>query len=228
MTYAKRILPLILLLIVMSTAVHAQQQRSAKDSILDANLGRFRPIKVLIKTSPFAPFMWQIPLTGEYRLLAEIMVAPKQSIQLGASYLTRSLFFVISQNIGSNASSDKVSGNGYRIQGSYKYYLLNRKYRPEGIFVSLHSSFASMRINFKDYPSDYQTLQHFNINLLIGGQVMIKNRVSLELFFGPGYKNNIYSTHARIGYQVLDFEQLGPNYRKNFKMSAGMNIGVAL
>jgi hypothetical protein len=212
----------------ISMQVHAQKQRSAKDSIMDASLGGHPPIKVLIKTSPFAPFMWQLPLTGEYRLLGEIMIAPKQSVQLGASYLTRSLFFVISQNMGNSSNNDKVSGNGFRIQGSYKYYLVNRKLRPEGIFVSLHSSFASMRINFKDYPQDYQTMQHFNINLLIGGQVMIRNRVSLELFFGPGFKQNIYTTHARNGYQVLDFDQLSPNYRKNFKMSAGLNIGVAL
>ncbi len=221
------IFPVLLVLMLFTTEISAQH-RTVKDSIMNANMGSTRPVKALIKTSIFAPFMWQLPLTGEYRVLSEIMVGRKQSIQLGASYLTRSVMFAITQNMGANSGNAKVAGNGYRIQGSYKYYLVNRKFRPEGIFVSLHSSFASIRYNFKDFPDDYQTMEHFNINLLLGGQVLIKSRVSIELFFGPGYKNNVYSTHARNGYQVLDFDQLGDNYRRHFKMNAGMNVGIAL
>lgn len=221
-----RIFLLFLLLMITGNLAQAQNSRSAKDSIVNATMGGYRPVRVLLKTSILSPFYWQIPLTGEYRVLSEIMLGRRQSVQLGVSYLTRSLFFAIAQK--ANKSTDKIGANGFRIQGSYKYYLVNRKYRPEGIFVSLHSSLASVHFNYKNSPNDYQTLQHFNVNLLIGGQILIANRVSLELFFGPGYKNNIYTSHARPGYEIFDFDALTDNYFRHFKMSAGMNVGIVL
>jgi hypothetical protein len=218
----------VLLLMIISHKAHSQQHRTVKDSIMNANLGREKPVKALLKTSILAPFTWQVPLTGEYRVLGEMMIGKRQSAQVGASYLTRSVMFALTQKMGANAGNAKVAGNGYRLQASYKYYLVSQPYRPEGIFVSLHSSLALIRYSFKDFPNDYQTLQHFNINLLIGGQVLIANRLSIELFVGPGYKANSYVTHARPGYEVLDFNQLGASYFKHIKLSAGMNIGVAL
>jgi hypothetical protein len=208
--------------------LQAQENGKVKDSIYKANLGRSRPVKAIIKTSPFAIFYWQIPLTGEYRVLGEFMMGKKQSVTLGGSYLTRSLMFVMGQNMSSNSGNSKVSANGYRVQGSWRYYIFNKMYRPEGLFISAHASFASVKFNFKDYPDDFQRLEHFNLNLLIGGQLIIANRVSLEVFFGPGYKNNTYSSHCRPGYELFDFEDMPQSLSKHFKFSLGMNVGVAL
>lgn len=216
------------IMLLSGLMLFGQPNITVKDSIYMANIGRGRPIKAIIKTSPFAIFYWQIPLTGEYRLAGEIMTGKKQSFQLGASYLTRSLFFAITQKMQANNGGSMVAGNGYRIQAAYKYYVFNKMYRPEGIFIAFHSSYASIRYNFKDYPNDYQTLQHFNINLLIGGQVIIANRLSLEVFFGPGYKNNLYTDYTRAGYGVFDFDQNNPSLNRHFKFSLGMNMGVAL
>ena len=209
-------------------SAYCQNYKSKKDSIYDAQFGRRRPIKALIKTSIFSPFTWQLPFTGEYRLLGEFMTTKNQSVQLGASYLTRSLFLVMLQNAPSNSGGDKISMNGYRVQAAYKFYLVNSKMRPEGIFIALHSSFATQRIHFKDYPDDYQTMTHFNVNLLIGGQFVIANRISMEGFMGPGYKNNSYGSYARPGYEVMNFSELFPTLKWNFKFNLGMNIGIAL
>jgi hypothetical protein len=218
----------VILMVLLFANLHAQQTKVVRDSIMDARLGGMRPVKVLLKTSIFAPFSWQIPLTGEYRLAGEIMCGRRQSITAGASYLTRSVFFALSQKVGVNAGTTKVQGNGYRIQAAYKYYLVSRKYRPEGIFLALHASLAEIHFNYKGFPDDVQKLRHFNVNLLFGGQFLIKNRVSIELFLGPGYKMNTYTSLARQGYEVMNFATLGENFRSHFKMSAGMNIGIAL
>jgi hypothetical protein len=216
-------------LVFSSISISAQQFSKAKDSLYRARLGREKPIKAIFKTSPLAIFEWQIPLTGEYRLVGEFMLGKRSSVQLGASYLTRSLFFSLSQKMAQNSGGgDKISGNGYRIQGEYKFYFFNKKYRPEGLFLALHSSFASVKYNFKGYPDDYQLLQHFNINLLIGGQLIIRNRVSIEVFIGPGYKNNHYIDQARTGYGVFSFDDLNPMLKKHFKLSTGLNIGITL
>ncbi len=203
-------------------------QGNVRDSLMEARLGRNRPARAIIKTSPFSIFYWQIPMTGEYRLNAEMMSGKKQSLSIGASYLTRSLFLAIAQNLPANSGADKVGANGYRVQGAYRYYLLNKPFRPEGLYLSLHASFASVKFNFKGYPDDYQLLQHFNVNLLIGGQLIIANRVSLELFLGPGFKNNAYISRCRPGYEPIDTENLQPLLRKHFKFSLGMNIGIVL
>jgi hypothetical protein len=223
-----RILFLVLWLITVPYGLKAQQQGRVKDSIYRKQLGREQPIKAIFKTSVLSPFYWQIPLTGEYRLVGEFMIAPKQSIQIGASYLTRSIFFTIMQKMTASSGSAKVAMNGYRLQASYKYYFFNKKFRPEGMYLSLHTSFASQKVNFKDYPEDYQLLQHFNLNLLVGGQVIIRNRVSLELFLGPGYKNNSYISHSRKGYEVFIFEELSPTLYSHLKFNLGINIGVVL
>jgi hypothetical protein len=217
-----------LCLLFMMLPDRLSAQGDIRDSLMEARFGRNRPARAIIKTSPFAIFYWQIPMTGEYRLNGELMSGKKHSLSAGASYLTRSLFLAIAQSLPANKGAARVGANGYRVQGAYRYYLLNKPFRPEGLYVSLHASFASVKFNFKDYPDDYQLLQHFNLNLLVGGQLIIANRVSLELFLGPGYKNNAYISRCRPGYEPIDTENLFPMLRKHFKFNLGMNIGIVL
>lgn len=217
---------LLFLFFLLCLEANGQRGIAKRDSLVNASMGGYPPVRVLLKTSLLSPFYWQIPLTGEYRLVSEMMIGRRQSLSAGASYLTRSLIFAISQR--ANKGSDIVNANGFRIQGSYRYYLVNRNYRPEGLFVSLHSSLARVRFNYKNYNEDYQILQHFNVNVLFGAQFLIADKVSLEFFAGPGYKYNLYQDYARTGYQVFDFDQLTDNYYRHFKMNAGINIGIVL
>jgi hypothetical protein len=217
------------IMLSIALGVSAQKEGRVKDSIYKKQMGRDRPINAIIKTSPFCPFYSQIPATGEYRLVAEYMLNRNQSMQFGASYLTRSVFLVLYQNMQTNnGSNNNIAMNGYRVQGAYKYYFLNRKFRPEGLYLALHGSFASVKANFRGYQNDYQLLQHFNLNLLIGGQVIIRNRVSIETFMGMGFKNNSYIGRARTGYEVLAFDELPSIYFSHFKISTGINIGIVL
>jgi hypothetical protein len=216
------------IMLIVSFSANAQQEGKTKDSLYRKQMGRERPISTIIKTSIFSPFFWQLPATGEYRLVGEYMFNKNQSVQLGASYLTRSIFFALLQKMAASSGAAKVAMNGYRIQGAYKYYFYNRKFRPEGFYLAIHSSFASVKANFKDYPDDYQLLEHFNISLLIGGQVIIRNRVSIEIFMGPGFKNNSYISRARNGYGVFIFEELGSSYYSHFKLTTGINMGIVL
>jgi hypothetical protein len=230
-TYFLFIIPLIIYEVLTMVDVCAQQNRRPGDSIYHRDFGREQPIKAILKTSILSPFRWQLPYSGEYRLLGEFMIAPKQSLSIGASYLTRSVFFALGTKIASMSSNSssgaKVAMNGYRVQGAYKYYFFNKKYRPEGLYLAVHGSFASMKVNYKNYPNEYQLLEHFNLNLLIGGQVIIRNRVSLELFLGPGYKNNIYISRCPSNY-LIDFSQFSKQLRSHFKFNLGINIGVVL
>jgi hypothetical protein len=219
-----------LILLLATDNICAQQQIKSGDSIYHKDLGKGKPIKTIIKTSIFSPFRWQVPYAGEYRVLVECMIAPRQSLSFGASYLTRSLFFVIGtkiSNSGSNGGGATVAMNGYRAQGEYKYYFFNKKYRPEGMYLAIHASYASMKVNYKNYPDEYQLLEHFNLNLLVGGQIIIKNKVALELFLGLGYKNNVYISRCPINY-LIDFSQFSKQLRNHFKINLGTNIGLAL
>jgi hypothetical protein len=182
---------------------------------------------VILKTSILSPFYWQIPFAGEYRAVGELMVGTRHSLNLGASYLTKGLLMMIGQKIA-NAGGSDFTATGYRVQGAYRIYFFNKMFRPEGLYLSVHSSFASLKFYFKDVPDDYQLMQHFNINLLVGGQFLIRNRVSLEVFFGPGYKNNSYIDRARPGYGVIDLQSLPGLLHRNLKFTTGMNIGFAL
>ena len=199
-----------------------------KDSLVRASFGNRPPVRAILKTSILSPFYWQIPFAGEYRVVGEFMVGKKQSVNLGASYLTKGILMMIGQRIGGNSGVNEFKATGYRIQGAYRVYFFNKMYRPEGLYLSVHSSFASLKFYFKDSPNDYQLLQHFNINLLIGGQFLIRNRVSIDLFFGPGYKNNSYISRARPGYDVINLDELPGILHRNLKFNTGMNIGFAL
>jgi hypothetical protein len=227
--YLQFVFSLFVLWIVFADNVCAQKDSRTKDSIYRKDLGREQPIRAIFKTSLFSPFYWQIPYCGEYRLAGEFMIAPKQSLTFGASYLTRSIFFVLSTKLANRNSSGgaKVAMNGYRVQGAYKYYFFNKKYRPEGMYLAIHASFASMKVNYKSYPDEYQLLAHFNLNLLVGGQVIIKNRVSIEMFLGPGYKNNKYLSYCPANY-LIDFSQLPAILHGHLKFNLGINIGIIL
>lgn len=223
-----RIFVLTVITLLFSQVASSQYAERERDSIFYQQFGNIRPIKALVKTSILPVFYWQIPYAGEYRLVGEFSTGSRSSFLIGGSYLTRSLMFVLSQKLPVNSGNTPVQMNGYRVQVAYRYYFVSQDFRPEGLFISLHSSFASVATNFKGYTDDKQYLEHFNVNLLLGGQVIAGNKVCIEGFIGPGFKNNSYLDRARNNYGVFAFDQFMPVLYKHFKFTLGMNIGIAL
>jgi len=202
------------------------QQRPLRDSLFKTRVKWQVPMHVVIKTSPLAMIAWQLTLTGEYRLVGELMTGRIHSFQLGASYLVKREFFDYHEM--SKPANYEIAGKGFRIQGAYRIYLHNDDFWPEGFYLSILGSYAYMRFNYEDYPNNFQSLRHFNINALFGQQILIADRVSMELFMGIGYKNNCYVSHSEPEYEVLDFEHIDDDLMTPFKTIVGTNIGVAL
>ncbi|MGQ9621607.1 MAG: hypothetical protein ACUVTX_11615, partial [Bacteroidales bacterium] len=93
--------------------------------------------KFTIKTNPLAalggPF-WVIvlPVTGEYKAYFETAVSQKTSFQVGASFLGPSVLInldEISKEEGNELTGIKTGG--YRIQGTFKYFISRDLNAPE-------------------------------------------------------------------------------------------------
>jgi hypothetical protein len=201
-----------------------------RSKVTKADLRKMKPVNFILKTNILPLIRGPIPNTGEYRLAAEFLVGKKSSITASAAYLGKSLLFMIKEkaSLNLNNGTQKMTINGYRVQGGYKYYLYNKPYTLKGVFVSPNVSYASSKFYYKSYPSDYLKMIKFQANLLIGGQIAIANRYCLEIFFGPGFKiNRAFETYNGQT-QNLDTQDMGIIYNTNFSIVMGFNFGIAL
>lgn len=201
-----------------------------KSKITRADLKEIKPVNFILKTNILPFLRGPIPNTGEYRLAAEFMVGKKSSITASAAYVGKSILFMIreSASIRQNNGTQKMTINGFRVQGGYKYYLYNKPYTLKGIFVSPNISYSSAKFYYKSQPYDYIKMYKFQTNLYIGGQIAISNRYCLEVFCGPGFKINRAFETDKIQTQKMDTQDMGIIYNTNFSLVIGFNFGIAL
>lgn len=201
-------------------------------------------IRTVFKTNPTAILIGVIPgVTSEYRLLVEFPSAPLQSSQLGISYLGKSPFIRFVENMNAkknpNAIFLRMYISGFRLQGSYRFFInewmqrlgffSQTTYSPEGFYFSPHTSYSTVKITYK-FANQYDVfyrVNHFNINLLAGWQIVMSGKYTVDIFTGIGYKENVWTEHFQNKVTTVTppkgFDI--PGYFGPVKYNFGVNFG---
>ena len=237
----KKNLPVIIFLL-LTTGSYAQnhqtdvQHKAHKDSLKSLLKTRHSPKALTVyKTNPFSIIWGPIPYTAEYKLIREMAFAPQSSFVFGISFLGKSPLLSAAENsqqtngINNSAPNQELKVRGWRFQMGYRYYLGKRK-APRGFWCGPQLSWANAIISTKSWnaANNYLEVTHFNVNALAGYQVIIRDKVSFDFFFGLGYKKNTWWEHyAGRTYVIHDFDDITPLYGTPVKITLGINFGLA-
>ncbi len=174
----------------------------------------------IIKTNPLPLYWSDIPGTGEIRFVFERVIGRKQTSQFGVSYLIQSLQPRQRENNEKTFGSDVVM-NGFKGQGSLKFYVIHGQLAPEGLYLSLQPAFSILKINGKGNPDDYLQVTYFKLNFLIGYQITVGRMFTIDLHTGGGYALN----QARIrGPGTLDTNTL--KLGEGLRYVLDLNFGI--
>jgi hypothetical protein len=169
-----------LLILISGSRTFAQESSAEKD------------YKFTVKVNPLAalggPFWVAIvPITGEYKVVAEYAFAKKMSVQVGGSYLGPSVLVNLDKLTTDTSSVSGINTNGFKVTGMFKYFLSRDLEAPEGFYVAPHFSFAKATIESEDNPDNNVGAQKMNINLCIGYQLITSGGFTIDIFTGLGY-----------------------------------------
>lgn len=201
------------------------------DSIPKAPYKILCPLKYssVTKSNPFTLLWGPIPLTSELRVIEEVITSGKQSLQIGVSYLNKSLLLWTFEDSIYQKGQPHLKFSGYRLQVSYKLYLSKRKPAPKGLYISPHISFSSVKISYKhgNILTNYIQGDHFNTNLLFGYQLIARNGITFDFFSGPGYKKNTWEEH-KTNTNISTINIFNNSlYNSHLKFTLGFNAGMA-
>jgi hypothetical protein len=240
-----RVLILILICLPLSTAF-AQSEKTAKEK----NKERIKQFEEennpysgnatsLLKTNPL-PILWgPIPFTAEYRLNFETIISRRESVEIGGSFLGRSLLLSMIQTAQNQTGGGNLYVQGYRFQFAYKIFVgdilegmksTTKQESLTGLYIAAHTSYSTA--NLSGMPlrnaSRYIQVSHFNINFLFGAQEeFFDDKIFLDIHAGLGYRNNQAWNITRNSITPNnDFEELY-FFPRNLKIILGFNIGFA-
>lgn len=198
-------------------------------------------MSTVLKSNPFSIMWGPIPFTAEYKIGYEAVTGPKQSSQVMFSYLGKSpIFSLLESDLANQQGQDiKLLFQGFRFQGSHRFFahgleealhLGTHEYAPEGLYISPHISYSTVRISNK-YLNSYDIYirgSHFNINLNVGYQLFISDRLCVEGFAGLGYKRNWWQERFSSSVvQGIDTQEFGALYNNPVRFSIGYTFGYA-
>ncbi len=205
---------------------------SASAQFIEEQIGQQKPTtkRLVLKTDPSLFLMGQLPISGEYRVSAELVLTNKNSVQLGASYVGKSLLLLLASQSDS-ANVDNFSLNGFRVQGSYKWYPFgDLKSAPNGFFVAPHISYTQILFRDKTAALKYRDTRvvYFNVAILAGYQFIVKDKFSIEVFHGIGLRRNqlinpVSGKHTNI-HNDIDFTPLPGVLKLYFGANFGINL----
>lgn len=190
------------------------------------------PYQTFLKSNPFVMLVGAIPLTAEFRIVGEQMVARSQASQVGISYLAKGIPLYMVEDSSNGAVKFVV--NGFRIQYTHKFYVgKNRNpYEANGWYIGPHFSYATSRFsNRRANTHDmFIRITHMNANIFMGYQALVKKRHCFDFFFGLGVKDNgWYEVQKNINSnRRVQPEDMSDYYRSNFKISLGFNMGFGV
>ncbi len=215
------------LISLLNSSLIAGEGDTLKLKPLTPQKSYYQPL--VIKTSPTALIMGGIvPFSSELRLLMEIASSRTQSEQVGVSYLFPSILFLAD----SSSLSQKLKVSGWRFQYAHKFYIIRKsRYSPYGFYVAPLVSYATAHIS-PDRNSannqEYYLFRHFNINAVAGIQIGKFHRVTMDSYFGFGYKiNNVFIHYASNKVVPYDTEEFGELYNMPLNVVFGINLGYS-
>jgi hypothetical protein len=227
----KRYYVFVLILLGLSLAAIAQVGDTIRLRDTNAFKSSYVPQPLILKTNPMAILWGPIPFTAEYRMVAEITTGRKRSAQIGISYLGKSPIWSMAENYAHTPTDYQLKVNGYRIQVSQKFYLISRRrYAPFGFYISPNVSYSNAHIAIglqRHYSQTYFDFQHFSANLLMGVQMGRRTRITMDVFWGLGYKKNTVNYHAN-NYRISNYntKDFGPVYNSPVNAVFGINWGL--
>ncbi len=190
---------LVLILLLSLNKVYGQNEENPViDTTIIEKYKQTKPISYIIKTNLLPAIYAKLPLSAEYRLLGEFVITPRQSLSFGASYIGKTFLYDLVTS--SRGSGQALYIYGYRIQLGYKYYLVQKKIRPSGLFLSPHLSYYSADYYYepKGPNIDYDKLTNFTAHLFFGAQFILKDIATFEFFSGLGYSIYTYTQYSYI------------------------------
>jgi hypothetical protein len=190
----------------------------------------FQPL--VLKTSP-AAFLWGgVPLTSEYRLMAEITTGRTQSDELGISYLGKNVAYGAFEKLNKTSNARTLKVSGWRFIYAHKFYLVNhRHHSPYGFYVAPLFSYTNAHISLglnRYYHQTYYDFRHFNANLVLGIQTGKFKRLTMDIYAGGGYKSNTVYYHAS-SFNIFKFDttDFGKFYNGHLNLIFDINLGYS-
>jgi hypothetical protein len=199
--------------------------RDEKKEKARAPEGYKRPAKSVLKISPLALIMGQIPLSGELRVMYEMATAPRQSSFIGASLNYTGVFLSLANVVDTTLTNQKYRFFGGRVQVAYRFYLLKKKEAPNGLYVAPHFSFNYAKFELKN-AFDWQKFYYINGSILFGYQ-LIAGHFAFDVCTGLGYRNNFsdyYNGSRTRRYQLP--EDAHP-FIQHLKPTLNLSLGYA-
>ena len=208
----------------------------------DADTLRLNPVVKKKKVFPFQPlvlktsltsFLWgDVPLTSEYRLMAEITSGRTQSEEVGISYIGKNVFYGLIEKVSNVPVSQILKVSGWRVQYIHKLYLVNhRHHSPYGFYVAPVFSYTDVHIALglnRFYRETYFDFRHFDGNLVIGVQAGKFHRLTLDIYAGGGYKsNNVYYHASSFNIFKYDTTDFGTFYNGHLNLIFEINLGYS-
>jgi len=199
----------------------------SQDSENNYDAGEFKSDNIL-KTNPLAIIWGTIPYTAEYRLVLESFTAPKQSLQLGASYLGKSFILRIIEKQDTNMYDLDLIVKGFRFQFAYKYYF-NREKQDFGFYSGPLFSYSMAKFTNVYYKNsdEYIRATYINYNIIAGYQTKIMDTFTFDIFTGLGYRDNYWIEKYNQTVSTLDDSDMYV-YDIPLKIIFGFNIGILL
>ncbi len=186
---------------------------------------------ILIKSSPTA-FLWGgiLPFTSEYRLMAEVPSAKKQSEVISFSYLGKNIFLGAVQKLSAVSSNRILKVSGWRFQYAHKFYLVRHERKaPYGFYVAPLISYSNVHVSIglnRYYHQTYFDFRNLSENLVIGVQSGKSKHFSTDIYFGMGHKSNTTYYHAG-SYHIFQYDtsDFGDFYNGHVSVIFDINIG---
>ncbi|MCX7955192.1 MAG: hypothetical protein N3A01_08395 [Bacteroidales bacterium] len=177
-----------------------------------------------MKINPLSFIHGNILFTSEIGIIAEYPINYFSSIQASVNYVCKSplLSFLEKKAF----IQERLKAKGYRIFIEYKYFFYSRN--RELIFLDnyyLGLMFSHARADF--YPrykiiyDKYIYASYNSISIKLGYQFSIK-RFVFDIYYGAGYKQNVWREYKKQKYTTLDMKIL---YNLPIKTLLGIYCG---
>ena len=170
------------------------------------------------------------PIASTLSLFYERKVSKSLSLQLGLAYTGASVTGTSSITFNSNTITEtsKTSINGFYVTPELRYYLSDKD-APQGFFIAPYLRYQNFGLSTKytgtqsGIPESKATFSSFGGGVLIGGQWIFKDRISLDVWGGPSYNNANFKVTAGDKDDFI----LGNLGISNFGLRFGATVGVA-
>lgn len=160
------------------------------------------------------------PIVSTASLFYERVVGKNTSVQLGLAYTGAKV----------GAGDAKTSINGFYITPEFRYYA-SKKGAPTGFFVAPYLRYQnlSLKVTTPADPffgtsatEDKATFSSFGGGIVLGGQWLFGDRVSLEVFGGPAYNAGSIKTEGTASEDDFSIGGIG-----GFGLRFGSTLGIA-